>query len=151
VSGSACFFCLAAIIIYVPTMTWRSCLAAVQGRRCQSAAEKAEANVSPANSNQSINIGFGAAVGTQRLRGPCEPGYRFPLLLKFLDAREMLSAQVHPSDAHKDPLPAGESGKTEARVVVQRGYKSRIYAGLKPGIDSGDVGERSPMGQWRTS
>jgi mannose-6-phosphate isomerase class I len=24
---------------------------------------------------------------------------RFPLLLKFLDAREMLSVQVHPSDA----------------------------------------------------
>ncbi len=26
---------------------------------------------------------------------------RFPLLLKFLDAREMLSVQVHPSDTHK--------------------------------------------------
>jgi len=59
---------------------------------------------------------------------------RFPLLLKFLDAREMLSVQVHPSDAHPDLLPAGETGKTEAWVVLQAGPKSRIYAGLRPGV-----------------
>ena len=58
---------------------------------------------------------------------------RFPLLLKFLDAREMLSVQVHPGDAHKDLLPAGETGKTEAWVVLEAGRESRIYAGLKPG------------------
>jgi len=59
--------------------------------------------------------------------------HRFPLLLKFLDAREMLSVQVHPSDAHKDLLPAGETGKTEAWVVLEAGTEARIYAGLKPG------------------
>jgi mannose-6-phosphate isomerase len=58
---------------------------------------------------------------------------RFPLLLKFLDAREMLSVQVHPADDRTDLLPAGESGKTEAWVVLETGPKSRIYAGLKPG------------------
>ena len=58
---------------------------------------------------------------------------RFPLLLKFLDAREMLSVQVHPADTHTDLLPAGETGKTEAWVVLEAGPKSRIYAGLKPG------------------
>jgi mannose-6-phosphate isomerase len=58
---------------------------------------------------------------------------RFPLLLKFLDAREMLSVQVHPSDAHKELLPQGETGKTEAWVVVETGANSRIYSGLKPG------------------
>jgi mannose-6-phosphate isomerase len=57
---------------------------------------------------------------------------RFPLLLKFLDAREMLSVQVHPSDAHPELLPPGETGKTEAWVVLEAGPKSRIYAGLKP-------------------
>src|ERR1035441_764429 len=35
---------------------------------------------------------------------------RFPLLLKFLDAEEMLSIQVHPSDAHRDLIPAGDTG-----------------------------------------
>ena len=44
---------------------------------------------------------------------------RFPLLLKFLDAREMLSVQVHPADAQTDLLPAGETGKTEAWVVLE--------------------------------
>ena len=58
---------------------------------------------------------------------------RFPLLLKFLDAREMLSVQVHPEDTHPDLLPAGETGKTEAWVVLEAGPESRIYAGLKPG------------------
>jgi mannose-6-phosphate isomerase len=58
---------------------------------------------------------------------------RFPLLLKFLDAREMLSVQVHPADAHTDLLPAGETGKTEAWVVLEAGTESRVYAGLKPG------------------
>ncbi len=33
---------------------------------------------------------------------------RFPLLLKFLDVREMLSVQVHPSDDHPELIPAGE-------------------------------------------
>jgi mannose-6-phosphate isomerase len=56
---------------------------------------------------------------------------RFPLLLKFLDAQEMLSVQVHPSDAHPELLPEGESGKTEAWVVLRAGPRSRIYAGLK--------------------
>jgi len=57
---------------------------------------------------------------------------RFPLLLKFLDVRSVLSVQVHPSDRQTDYLPAGEHGKTEAWVVLESGPESRIYAGLKP-------------------
>jgi mannose-6-phosphate isomerase len=56
---------------------------------------------------------------------------KFPLLLKFLDANDMLSVQVHPSDEQKDYIPAGEQGKTEAWVVLEAGTESRIYAGLK--------------------
>jgi mannose-6-phosphate isomerase len=58
---------------------------------------------------------------------------RFPLLLKFLDAHEMLSVQVHPTAARTDLLPAGETAKTEAWVVLEAATNSRIYAGLKPG------------------
>src|ERR1039458_7994447 len=65
--------------------------------------------------------------------------HRFPLLLKFLDAREMLSVQVHPGDAHTDLLPAGETGKTEAWVVLEAGPESRIYAGLKQGTTADDL------------
>ena len=64
---------------------------------------------------------------------------RFPLLLKFLDAREMLSVQVHPSDAHPGLIPAGETGKTEAWVVIEVNKESRIYAGLKPGTSADDL------------
>ena len=70
----------------------------------------------------------------EQLMGKLAQRYRrFPLLLKFLDAREMLSVQVHPSDRQKDYLPAGEHGKTEAWVVLEAGTESRICAGLKPG------------------
>jgi len=58
---------------------------------------------------------------------------RFPLLLKFLDVRDALSVQVHPSDQLTSYLPSGETGKTEAWVVLEEGPESRIYAGLKPG------------------
>ena len=46
---------------------------------------------------------------------------RFPVLLKFLDAREKLSVQVHPADRQSASIPAGETGKTEAWVVLAAG------------------------------
>ena len=58
---------------------------------------------------------------------------KFPLLLKFLDVRRMLSVQVHPSDSQTDLIPEGEAGKTEAWVVLEADCESRIYAGLKDG------------------
>ena len=64
---------------------------------------------------------------------------RFPLLLKFLDAREMLSVQVHPSVSNANLLPAGETAKTEAWVVLEAGQKSRIYAGLMPGTTAANL------------
>ena len=57
----------------------------------------------------------------------------FPLLLKFLDTQDTLSVQVHPSDQQTKYIPAGESGKTEAWVVLETSPGGRIYAGLKPG------------------
>jgi len=58
---------------------------------------------------------------------------RFPLLLKLLDVRGTLSVQVHPSDQQTSYIPPGETGKTEAWVVLEADPESRIYAGLKPG------------------
>jgi mannose-6-phosphate isomerase len=76
---------------------------------------------------------------------------RFPLLLKFLDAHEMLSVQVHPSAAHPELIPAGDTAKTEAWVVIDAEKGSRIYAGLKSGatadtlrrsLDDGTIADR---------
>ena len=77
---------------------------------------------------------------------------RFPLLLKFLDVRDTLSVQVHPSDRQANYLPAGETGKTEAWVVLEAGTESRIYAGLKPATTADNrCGGRSRTGRWRTT
>lgn len=64
---------------------------------------------------------------------------RFPLLLKFLDARDTLSVQVHPSDRQAALVLPGESGKTEAWVVLEAEPGSRVYAGLKPGTTADDL------------
>ncbi|MGB3345230.1 MAG: type I phosphomannose isomerase catalytic subunit [Aequorivita sp.] len=63
----------------------------------------------------------------------------FPLLLKFLDCKEVLSVQVHPSDQQKEYIPKGDSGKTEAWVVLETSDDSRIYAGLKKGTTKEDL------------
>ncbi|MBB6126468.1 type I phosphomannose isomerase catalytic subunit [Mucilaginibacter lappiensis] len=60
---------------------------------------------------------------------------RFPLLLKFLDCKEVLSVQVHPSDNQKKYIPDGDTGKTEAWVVLEAAKDSLIYAGLTPGTN----------------
>lgn len=60
---------------------------------------------------------------------------RFPLLLKFLDAAETLSVQVHPDDARAAKLAPPDLGKTEAWVVLAAEPGSTIYAGLRPGTD----------------
>jgi len=73
-----------------------------------------------------------------QLMGKLAPRFRrFPLLLKFLDAHELLSVQVHPSDAHPELIPAGDTAKTEAWVVIDAEKGSHIYAGLRSGTTSG--------------
>jgi mannose-6-phosphate isomerase len=66
---------------------------------------------------------------------------RFPLLLKFLDAHEMLSVQVHPSDDPSELIPAGDTAKTEAWVVIEAEKGSQIYAGLRSGTTAGILRE----------
>ena len=60
---------------------------------------------------------------------------RFPLLMKFLDAADNLSVQVHPDDTMAARLDPPELGKTEAWYVLATEPGGRIYAGLKPGVD----------------
>lgn len=71
---------------------------------------------------------------------------KFPLLLKFLDVHDFLSVQVHPSDSHPEFLSAGETGKTEAWVVLEATSESRIYAGLKPESSADDIRAASNNG-----
>lgn len=60
-------------------------------------------------------------------------GHRFPLLIKFIDAAEDLSVQVHPNDetAHRMGKPCG---KTEMWYLMATDPKAKILAGLKKAI-----------------
>src|SRR5688572_27306212 len=74
---------------------------------------------------------FGAALmGDVPLHGPHG---QFPLLFKFLDARENLSVQVHPSPAYAASHPDAHL-KTEAWYVIQADEGSKIYKDLLPGV-----------------
>ncbi len=57
----------------------------------------------------------------------------FPLLVKFLDCRDLLSIQVHPNDRLARELLGELSGKSEAWVVLQAEPGAIVYAGLLPG------------------
>lgn len=61
---------------------------------------------------------------------------QFPLLVKFLDAHDRLSLQVHPNDVQARLYQPGENGKTEAWVVIDAEPGARVFAGLKRYVDS---------------
>jgi mannose-6-phosphate isomerase len=69
---------------------------------------------------------------------PAHLRHRFPLLLKFLDANQHLSVQVHPDDAFGATLSPPDLGKTEAWYVMHADPGSKIFAGLKEGITRED-------------
>ncbi len=72
---------------------------------------------------------FGRAVG---------PRDQFPLLIKFIDAQQDLSVQVHPDDALGKIL-VDDNGKTETWVIIDAEPGSKIYAGLKAGVTRDDM------------
>jgi mannose-6-phosphate isomerase len=75
------------------------------------------------------------------------PHGQFPILIKFLDAREDLSVQVHPDQDYANTHPDAHL-KSEAWYIVQNDPGAKLYRGLKLGttreqfkaaIDSGTV------------
>ncbi len=76
-----------------------------------------------------------ARYSPQLLGTALAPQGRFPLLLKFIDARQELSVQVHPNDEQAAKLGPGLFGKTEAWVVLDAcAQTSKIYAGFAPDV-----------------
>lgn len=63
-------------------------------------------------------------------------GDRFPLLIKFIDARDKLSIQVHPSDEYSLKN-EGEYGKTEMWYIVEAEEGAELVFGLD-GDQNGD-------------
>jgi mannose-6-phosphate isomerase len=75
-------------------------------------------------------------------RTKASPSGAFPLLVKFLDAREHLSIQVHPSPAYAKANP-GANLKTECWYILHTqnvdGHEPVIFKGLKPGVTRADL------------
>lgn len=62
---------------------------------------------------------------------PLLDGRQFPILIKYLDAREDLSLQVHPTREYAATHP-GAHLKTEAWYVMEHDPDARLYRGLAP-------------------
>ncbi|NNJ24486.1 type I phosphomannose isomerase catalytic subunit [Alienimonas chondri] len=74
------------------------------------------------------------------------PRTQFPLLIKFLDAADTLSVQVHPNDEQAKTYDPSENGKTEAWVIVDAERGASLYAGLKPETDADALRAASEAG-----
>lgn len=71
-------------------------------------------------------------------------GADFPLLVKFMDAREKLSVQVHPSDENAI---APERGKEELWYIVEAEPGSTLGCGLKKDVTAQELREAALSGQ----
>ncbi len=59
---------------------------------------------------------------------------KFPLLIKFIDANDKLSVQVHPNDEYANKNENGEFGKTEMWYIVHAKSGAKLISGLRAGI-----------------
>ena len=57
-------------------------------------------------------------------------GSAFPVLIKYIDAKQNLSVQVHPDDEYARRV-EGDNGKTEMWYIIQADVGAGIYCGFK--------------------
>lgn len=71
---------------------------------------------------------------------------RFPMLIKWIDARQPLSVQVHPDDAYAAEHEGGAAGKSEMWYVYHADPGARLIVGLKPGVSRERFAEAARRG-----
>ena len=107
-------------------------------------AESWELTVRPAEMN-TIENGSAAGMTLEEyirragygIVSPHYDGSRFPLLIKFIDACDRLSIQVHPDDAYA-LAHEGELGKTEMWYIVEAEPGASLVYGLNPSVTEKD-------------
>lgn len=72
---------------------------------------------------------------------------RFPLVIKFLFAKDRLSLQVHPTDDFARAYEAEGTGKMEAWYVIGATPESRIIRGVLPGTSEAEFRESLTNGK----
>lgn len=83
------------------------------------------------NLNEIVEIYMGDLVGDKVYD---EYGNQFPLLIKFIEAKDNLSIQVHPDDAMAEEKHGGR-GKTEMWYVLEAEEKSNLIVGFNQDVD----------------
>ena len=71
--------------------------------------------------------------GKEILGTNCRRFEDFPVLIKFIDARETLSVQVHPTDDYA-LIHEGQFGKSEMWYILDAAENSMLYCGFKKKI-----------------
>lgn len=59
---------------------------------------------------------------------------KFPLLIKFIDANDRLSVQVHPNDEYANTHENGEFGKNEMWYIISSKPGAKLILGAKAGV-----------------
>lgn len=77
-------------------------------------------------------------IGKEAWGWKCQAFDRFPLLIKFIDAKENLSVQVHPDDDYA-LIEEGQYGKNEMWHILECDNNAYLYCGLKETISKGEL------------
>lgn len=80
-------------------------------------------------------------IGKESLGWKCRSLANFPILIKFIDAKEPLSVQVHPDDEYALEQ-EDEYGKNEMWYILDAEPEAYIYCGFKEKTDKEEVARR---------
>lgn len=80
-------------------------------------------------------------IGKESLGWKCCSMDRFPILIKFIDAKDKLSVQVHPDDEYALEV-ENEYGKNEMWYIVEAEPEAFLYCGFVHDVSRREVEER---------
>lgn len=80
-------------------------------------------------------------IGKESLGWKCQALDRFPILIKFIDAKQSLSVQIHPDDEYALEI-EGEYGKNEMWYILDCEEGAILYCGLSQKVSKEEIDER---------
>lgn len=80
-------------------------------------------------------------IGKDKLGWKAQAYDKFPVMIKFIDARQDLSIQVHPADEYALSV-EGEYGKSEMWYIVDAEEDAFIYVGFKRRVTAEEIRRR---------
>jgi mannose-6-phosphate isomerase len=90
-----------------------------------------------------------ARFGTALIGEGNDPAQGMPLLIKFIDANDWLSVQVHPDDADCHRLEGLPRGKNEAWYIVDADPDAALINGVQDGVSASAIADALASGTLR--